>query len=573
VRRLLPQSVHISRRRGIYCYRRRVPGDRCAEVAISLRTRHFREAEHRAGLLDGAFDDALRRARETMSEGYDVNAILREYLRAALDVDLHQRLHRRPGRPVYRGDGGLQWTPQEVDLETVSFLLNDALDALGSGDTRSVARQAEALMVEHGLPEEARQRLALGLLEANVALLKEMRRRTVGEAALVLDTTAAPPSGDATPPTKPAAPLASMLLPVFSAWGRESAGWRANAERQAEASLRLFLDVAGDKAVDAYSRVDGDAFRTALRRLPRNYRKSGRDADRSVAELIAQADTMNAPRLSEKTIKRHFWAVSRFFAFLMETGQLPRDFDNPGRGFSFNTKGSARSKRDMWTGDELRRLFQSPVWTGCQSHRRSQRGSEIIRDALFWLPLLGLFHGNRLEEFAQLRGGDVLQAEGVWFLNITDDGGRQLKNQQSRRRVPLHSELIRVGFLDYATATAPRPHDSLFPYLKPGGADKKLGYGFSKQFSHYRKAIGLRRPGLDYHSFRHGVTTKLYEANINEGWIDLLTGHEDGSESRRRYLKSVGLSLLQSAIECVKWPEVDLSRLYRHTEGQYAASR
>jgi hypothetical protein len=152
--------------------------------------------------------------------------------------------------------------------------------------------------------------------------------------------------------------------------------------------------------------------------------------------------------LGEKTIKRHFWAVSWFFAFLIETGRLPRDADNPGRGFMFNTKGPAREQRDMWQGDELWKLFASPTWTGCRPHFRSQPRDNIVRDALFWLPLLGLFHGNRLEEFAQLRRGDLGQSEGVWYLQITDEGDRQLKNEQSRRQVPLHPELIRVGFLD-----------------------------------------------------------------------------------------------------------------------------
>lgn len=359
-----------------------------------------------------------------------------------------------------------------------------------------------------------------------------------------------------------AAPLASTLIDAFGEWGRKSGGWRAGGEVQAKVSLGLYLEVCGDKPIDSYTRADGDNFRSTLRFLPRTYRKSARDREKPLTAIIAEAEANALPRLTDKTVKRHFWAVSRFFAFLSETGRLSRDAENPGRGFSFNTKGSARTKRDMWSGEELIRLFRSPVWTGCDPQVRSREGAKIIRDALFWLPLLGLFHGNRLEEFAQLHRSDLGQADGVWFLDITDEGGRQLKNAQSRRRVPLHSELIRVGFLDYVARIATSPGDSLFPDLKPGGPDRKLGYGFSKQFSHYRKAIGVKRSGLDYHSFRHGVTTKLYEANVNEGWIDLLTGHENGSESRRRYLKAVSLPQLRTAIEAVTWQEVEISRLY-----------
>ena len=128
---------------------------------------------------------------------------------------------------------------------------------------------------------------------------------------------------------------------------------------------------------------------------------------------------------------------------------------------------------------------------------------------------------------------------------------------------PIHPELIRLGFLDYVAEATARPQDQVFPELRPGGKDRKLGYYFSKQFSAYRGAIGVRRRGLDYHSFRHGVTTKLYQADVSEAWIDLLTGHDQGGgESRRRYLKGVPLPQLRGALERVTWPELHLSALY-----------
>jgi integrase len=160
----------------------------------------------------------------------------------------------------------------------------------------------------------------------------------------------------------------------------------------------------------------------------------------------------------------------------------------------------------------------------------------------------------------------VREAEGVSYLRITDEDGRQLKNEQSRRDVPLHPELIRLGFLDYVAEITAQPQDQVFPELRPGGKDRKLGYYFSKRFSEYRAAIGVRRRGLDYHSFRHGVTTKLYQADVSEAWIDLLTGHDQGGgESRRRYLKGVPLPQLREALERVRWSELDLTSL--HAEG------
>jgi hypothetical protein len=60
---------------------------------------------------------------------------------------------------------------------------------------------------------------------------------------------------------------------------------------------------------------------------------------------------------------------------------------------------------------------------------------------------------------------------------------------------------------------------------------------------------------------------KLYEADVNEGWIDLLTGHESGGEGRRRYLKGIRPSLLRATLEKVTWPEIDLSNLHMREAG------
>src|SRR5687768_3276604 len=94
---MLPQRSHITRKRGVYYYRRRLPAPSSGEVAVSLGTRHYREAEHRAGLLHAAFVDATR----SMTSPSRIADILRTYLREALDADREHRLRRPSNRAVY----------------------------------------------------------------------------------------------------------------------------------------------------------------------------------------------------------------------------------------------------------------------------------------------------------------------------------------------------------------------------------------------------------------------------------------------------------------------------------------
>jgi hypothetical protein len=129
---------------------------------------------------------------------------------------------------------------------------------------------------------------------------------------------------------------------------------------------------------------------------------------------------------------------------------------------------------------------------------------------------------------------DVRQEDGIWFLDINDESGKHVKNEQSKRRVPLHSKLRRLGFLEYVQATASAENDRIFPQLRPGGPDKKLGYYFTKWWTQYRKDVGAYEKNLDYQSFRGGVTTKLAAAGVAiEGRNELL-GHEGKSVETNR---------------------------------------
>jgi len=66
------------------------------------------------------------------------------------------------------------------------------------------------------------------------------------------------------------------------------------------------------------------------------------------------------------------------------------------------------------------------------------------------MPILALFTGGRKTELAQLDAGDVQKLDGIWCIRITSsaDGEKRLENMNSRRDIPVHPELERLGFLE-----------------------------------------------------------------------------------------------------------------------------
>ncbi len=157
----------------------------------------------------------------------------------------------------------------------------------------------------------------------------------------------------------------------------------------------------------------------------------------------------------------------------------------------------------------------------------------------------------------------------TWAVRITEtegnaeSGDRRLKTENAERVIPLHPEVIRLGFLAYIAEAAPNPDDPLFPDLKPQGKDKKRGPRITRWFVEYRRAIGVYRPGVGMHAFRHTAITRLRDTitdHQQERHVDFLMGHaRGGGEGRERYDKGPGLKALAETLTLLQFPEVDLS--------------
>jgi len=550
---LTPRS-HLAVKRGIYYYRRKLPSPHSGDIAVSLRTKGFREAQHLATLADRAFA-CFFKSNPHMT---DVQQLLRQHLAEALTEDRERHLATPHGRPVYapRTDVDDDTSPTDADLAMVSDWLDERREALATRDFSLVRNQVDEYMARHGLNETHRNELALGLLQVEVQYLETARQRVLTGVA---DSIALEPKDPVAQPDVRAVlatgPALSEVLPTFIDLMVKDAGWRGQTLLQNRGTYRIFALRCGDLPVMSYTRHHLRDMYDLLRGLPAMYAKSPRWKGMTPMQVAETTKSENLPRLTMKTMQRHFAALGSLFRYLIERGQY--EGANPAHGFTFPQKGRPSQKRRMWEGEKLQRLFASPVWTGSKSAwQRSKPGCEIVKDEKYWLPLLGLYHGNRLEEFAQLTRSDVRKEGDIWYFDINDDGDKQVKNAQSKRRVPIHPVLLVAGFLEYVDGIAPSGSDHLFPQLPPGGADKKRGHAFTKWWTRYRRDVGLYEAGLDYHSFRHGVTTKLYAADVSDAIVDELTGHEGKGTSRVVYKKEMPLQKLYEAICKVEWLEV-----------------
>jgi integrase len=160
---------------------------------------------------------------------------------------------------------------------------------------------------------------------------------------------------------------------------------------------------------------------------------------------------------------------------------------------------------------------------------------------------------------AQLKTKDIFESDGIPAISITNQGtNQQVKTSAGIRSIPIHSELIRLGFVNYVKNQKNGPDDSIWPKLSQRKA-KPGGY-FSNWFGEYRASIGLKGYP-DFHCFRHTVRSQLGEAETPEHVIDSILGHEiKGSTGAKVYTHRT-IKTLKIAIEALKYDCIKLKKL------------
>lgn len=203
---------------------------------------------------------------------------------------------------------------------------------------------------------------------------------------------------------------------------------------------------------------------------------------------------------------------------------------------------------ESYTQDELVKIFGSDSYPSRYDRKYF---------AKFWIPLIGLYTGARLNEICQLYVDDIRKENGIFYFNITRDRPDQFtKNTQSIRKVPIHSKLIELGFLDFVKAVKKSKKDRIFYNLT---FQKKNHYAGSTStaYGRYLDKIGITDRSKVFHSFRHNIETILAHKKVPQSMINAMCGWKNKSIPELNYLDKYPLSLLQKEMESLQYPYLD----------------
>lgn len=338
---------------------------------------------------------------------------------------------------------------------------------------------------------------------------------------------------------------------------RQEKTWKGDCAQQRRI-MKTFAWITGDRARGTYNHLDVDAFKRGLMRLPKDYQFGSMSTP--FAETIATLPPVAADKQRHaKTINRDLSTMSRVSRHLAQTiwkARQPNALVLDFAAATLTVKDTGEDPRPPWRKEHLALLFQSPLYTGNDGplHRLNADGSHLAvsHDAAYWVPLLCYYHHTCREETCGLRVDEVFIDHEVPYFAIQDNDVRGRdgelageKRLARRRKLPIHHQLIRLGFLDYVRAIRDEGERALFPELYRHNAKRGGAFFYARAWDHMAKWIEDRLPvprnragkGPDLHSIR-ALGSSFYEVEgVNEIMRADVMGHARATVNGKHYSK------------------------------------
>lgn len=534
---------HLQRRHGTYHLRVRVPDDLrlrvgSREIRRSLRVHTFAQARPLALKYAARVMEVFEMARSQPLAREDIRSLVQ-----ACFADMSRQMD----------DGFFPTTDRpdlEVELQQTLFAdqtvhVSAQLDALDFG--HPVTTEAERVLRQVGLSasdvSEARMAdlctgLARALLERDRLFHHRLVERLLPYRPLdPLFQTAATSSASRTLDHPPSAiPLGETLGAAIQTYLKEGKPqWSPKTHKDRDKKLSYLVQhIGGDRLLSTITPQDVVSYRDAIRRL----RKQSKRA--AGASFVAQQTENEEARISQTTAENIFVPCKAFFAWAK--GHQGLIASNPAEDVRFPKVKTAKGvkPRRPFKAEEVERLFSSPVFTGMKSaKRRFEAGSLVLKDAYFWLPVLGYYTGARLGELVQLHVTDIHLDGPIPYIDISEAGGeargsgheKSVKSDAGVRKVPIHPDVMALGFAAFvAKAVTDKRSKRLF-WQVGFGADGQASTVFSKWFARLMDKAGLSDPSLVFHSFRHTAEDAFRNALVPQYVIDRIIGHSGGKAS------------------------------------------
>lgn len=570
-----PNPPHVFRKNGLYYLRVVIPADLRplvgkGELRYSLKTGYRSEASHRAGHVAARLKALLNDLR-----GLSMSKFTKDQVRPLVEQYVHARLEDFTTANAFRMQDEIRATKGEelpIDKAKHPFwsmlkelrVINEERKKDRNG---AIIARGEAFLGNEGFTEFLESpefsHFCVGISTAEkkflnyfLAILNE-KRNPEQRLQELLDTENYHPRlpgsshrKQATEAHQPAVPTSkdlislSLLQMVQKYIEERREYWKLSTAEEYPHILSEFVEIVGDVEAEKLNKSVLRYYRETLQKLPRARGRKSQYRGKSVSDVLKMDYT---DKVTSKTVNKHLLVVSGMLKWAVGSGYCA---ENYATGLQIKLqKSNPKDARSIWSKDELSILFSK------ENYPLNDKAH------MFWLPIMGLLTGARIDELSQLRPCDIKIIDGIYVFDINDENGKRLKTSFSKRIVPIHPFLKDTLHLhNYAKRREEAGDKQLFPELFNYKSDcRKIA---SNHFSKYiRCHLKLENLKVSFHSFRHTVKQYLQNAVVEKSIRNELMGWQSKDVSDGVYGGQLKPRiLLEQAV--VKIPlEVDCSFL------------
>jgi integrase len=292
-----------------------------------------------------------------------------------------------------------------------------------------------------------------------------------------------------------------------------------------------FIEIIGNIPVSLLSKDDIRTYIKTLLKLPINRRKNPRYRDLSIDEVMKLKDVKPQSRIN---VNKFLTRLTTFMRFGVSQGYIKENYID-GMKIPISKK-DERKKREPFSPEDLVKILNPQTylrWTVDYKKISSNQYTTFtttknikLGTPYYWSFLVGIFTGNRTNETSQLRVNDIVKEGNVWMIIIDETEGKRVKTTSSIRKVPIHPQLISLGFIKYVEILKSNGVDRVFPEL----TKERDGYS-SKISRHYNEkflpSVGVWKKNVKIlYSTRHTFINRCYNKGVDRDIIKQIVGHE-----------------------------------------------
>ncbi|WP_177190346.1 site-specific integrase [Tranquillimonas rosea] len=368
--------------------------------------------------------------------------------------------------------------------------------------------------------------------------------------------------------------------PTEQADEKAGASWARNSGPNVRSTGVLIARIIGNKRFDEIEDDELKMIWELMPRLPRNYQaktsklspqEAADDADAterrnreitrarlekqgaSPGKIESELLKDRIARLRAATIYRHMQDFQRTTVFLVKKGHLSTNImaDHIWEKAEYQRREILQedNERQTWCG-KLDGLFRTPIF---------QDKLDDVGDPMFWAPLVAVHMGLRSEEVLQLHVDDIQVIDDIPCIVLKQGPGQSLKSQASRRTIPIHDNLLKLGFMQLVAMLKRAGEPRLFPWLERSKTKKTYTETFSKRFTRYRHEHRIYDAQRDFHSFRTTFNHLLIQAERQDSHRRALMGHVERDVGITNY--NPGGFSMTTLRDCVNAVVIDVSMI------------